>query len=393
MAEATGGGGAVRGSAPAARDSRRVDAAAGRRQRHSPLATRHQAKRWEPPQDATTRCKALTGSRDAAFDPTHAPWLKQCLLQCCTPLSVVDGSDWLAKGQPGDANGDRKGQSFAQFCRPGPRRSFPSKFCSKIYLTALGPMQKDAPDISVLVECLRAHFQMDVVVGSRVAGEDFEAIEKASGCGYGEQLEAPRCAELLASRKPRDCFAHIGFTMNDITNSEKGYGFLFGQADLDNGVGIFSFARYASDSPELFLRRCCMVLVHEMTHLFGIKHCIHAECVMNGSNHLGESDRRPFAVCPVCTAKFRDSMRSVWPATAAAVAVAGTARARRKAGGAGRAGGAAAQQPPEVKEKEEDPLLRRERDVLQFLERHGMKDDAQLSRERLQIMMAGGNGS
>ena len=43
-------------------------------------------------------------------------------------------------------------------------------------------MEKDAPDISVLVECLRAHFQMEVVVGSRVAGEDFEAIEKAGGC-------------------------------------------------------------------------------------------------------------------------------------------------------------------------------------------------------------------
>ena len=38
-----------------------------------------------------------------------------------------------------------------------------------------------------------------------------------------------------------------------------------------------------------------MVLCHEASHLFGIKHCVYASCVMNGSNHLEESESRPFA--------------------------------------------------------------------------------------------------
>ena len=62
-------------------DRLRQRATAGARMWH---ATRRQAKRWEPPQDATTRCKALTGSRDAAFDPTHAPWLLADSMHPCS---------------------------------------------------------------------------------------------------------------------------------------------------------------------------------------------------------------------------------------------------------------------------------------------------------------------
>lgn len=330
-------------------------------------------KKWQPPQGATERSKALVASRDAAFNPSvDAPWLKTCLLQCCKPLTVQDSSDWLAKGQPGDGNGDRRGETFAQFCRPGPRRAFPSKYNGKIYLTPIGPMD-NAPDTSVLLECLRVHFQMEVVLAPAIVGKDFDKIEKCAGWGYGEQLETPSCAELLESRKPRDAFANIGFTMSDICCSASGFGFLFGQAQLDKGVGIFSFARYASESPSLFLRRCCMVLVHETMHLFGIRHCIHAECLMNGSNCLEESDRRPFAACPVCLAKFRDGMRGIWPKQKPKQKQSGAA-AKPKAKGTEARGAA------------EEPLLRRERQVLQFLEAQGMKDDAKLCRERLAVM-------
>ena len=260
-------------------------------------------------------------------------------------------ADWLAKDQPGDSNGDRNGQTFAQFCRPGPRRSFPSKH-QKIYLTPLGEMQ-GAPDTAVLEQCLRAHFQMDVVVGKPVVGKAFDALEKDD---Y-DYLETPSCHELLAKRKPRDCFAHIGFTMEPLCDSKKGFEVLAGQARPDLGVGIFSFACYESSSPERFLRRCCMVLVHEMTHLFGLKHCVHSQCLMNGVNHLGESDRRPFAVCPVCLAKFRDSMRGVWPTG------------------------------DKAKPAAEDRLLVREREILTFMEQHGLEKDAQLCRERLEVML------
>jgi archaemetzincin len=43
---------------------------------------------------------------------------------------------------------------------------------------------------------------------------------------------------------------------------------------------------------------------HEILHLFGLKHCIYMECLMNGSNLITESDRKPINICPVCLKKL-----------------------------------------------------------------------------------------
>src|SRR5205823_15127928 len=64
----------------------------------------------------------------------------------------------------------------------------------------------------------------------------------------------------------------------------------------------------AKDSADLLLRRSCKVLAHEMTHMFGVQHCIYFHCVMNGSNHLAESDARPMHLCPVDLRKLQESI-------------------------------------------------------------------------------------
>lgn len=39
--------------------------------------------------------------------------------------------------------------------------------------------------------------------------------------------------------------------------------------------------------------------------MFGLMHCVFFECLMNGSNHLGETDARPMHLCPVCLRKLQ----------------------------------------------------------------------------------------
>ena len=46
-------------------------------------------------------------------------------------------------------------------------------------------------------------------------------------------------------------------------------------------------------------------MLHETGHMFGIKHCIHFSCLMNGSNHMEETDRRYPFLCPVCLRKIQ----------------------------------------------------------------------------------------
>ena len=86
------------------------------------------------------------------------------------------------------------------------------------------------------------------------------------------------------------------------------WNFVFGQASLRERVAVYSFARYADRDPRVVLRRSCKVLAHETSHMFGIEHCIYFRCVMNGSNHLAESDARPLRLCPVDLRKLQWSV-------------------------------------------------------------------------------------
>lgn len=51
------------------------------------------------------------------------------------------------------------------------------------------------------------------------------------------------------------------------------------------------------------------VVAHEVTHMFGIRHCIHYKCLMNGSNHLEESSKKPLYLCVVCLRKLQSNIK------------------------------------------------------------------------------------
>lgn len=42
--------------------------------------------------------------------------------------------------------------------------------------------------------------------------------------------------------------------------------------------------------------------------MFGMQHCVHYHCVVNGSNSLAESDSQPLHLCPVCLRKLQSSV-------------------------------------------------------------------------------------
>ena len=95
------------------------------------------------------------------------------------------------------------------------------------------------------------------------------------------------------------------------------WNFVFGEASLNERVGILSFARYdpkfwdeprGKDYRSLILQRSCKVLAHETAHMFGLQHCIHYDCVMNGSNGMNETDAQPQHACPICLRKLHHTV-------------------------------------------------------------------------------------
>lgn len=93
-------------------------------------------------------------------------------------------------------------------------------------------------------------------------------------------------------------------------------------------TGVFSFARYDADfwkaeseysTGETFeksknfenknwdeiLFRACKVMAHEIGHIFGIKHCVYFNCLMNGSNNETENCNKPAQLCAICLRKLQ----------------------------------------------------------------------------------------
>jgi hypothetical protein len=92
------------------------------------------------------------------------------------------------------------------------------------------------------------------------------------------------------------------------------WNYVFGQASLEKRVGVWSLWRLGRDngkpaSADLLLARTLKIAMHETGHMFSMRHCIKYECLMSGTNHLDETDRRPLDACPECAAKISWAMR------------------------------------------------------------------------------------
>jgi len=223
------------------------------------------------------------------------------------PMRDPGAHDWLAEHPEAP-------QTFADFLRadtrvPGPQRKV-------IYLLPLGEFPPEAPSLASLSMVVHAFFQLEVRVLPQVRLADVAAKRRIHATTKKRQLLAPEVLTWLTRRLPDDAFGLMAVTMEDLYPQES-WNFVFGMASLRERVGVQSFARqdpaFFGDPREdgwqaLMLRRATWTLVHEISHMFGLSHCVHWECVVAGSNNQAEADRRPLHPCPVCLRKLHSSI-------------------------------------------------------------------------------------
>merc|ERR1712060_149617 len=106
-------------------------------------------------------------------------------------------------------------------------------------------------------------------------------------------------------------------TMEDLYPNPS-WGFCYGWASFTEGVGGYSLKRFHPDfdgvevdDPEKFLlEEGCAILVHELGHQFGFRHCIYYECLMNGVMSADEKRRGGIKpLCPVCHRKLQQNLK------------------------------------------------------------------------------------
>ena len=217
----------------------------------------------------------------------------------------IPGSlDWLA-------NHEEPGQRVDEFI--GSHPNLPASPRRKLYLLPLGEIERSGgPPAARLAEFASAFFGLETTVLPALDVSRIKVARRRNAATRTEQLLTTDVLAILKSRLPADAYALLGVTMADLYPAED-WNFVFGQASLRDRVGIYGFSRFdpgpkgerGGDGGQVMLRRSCQILAHEAGHMFGIAHCTWYRCVMNGSNHLAESDGQPLHLCPVDLRKLQ----------------------------------------------------------------------------------------
>lgn len=215
------------------------------------------------------------------------------------PLPFPNPGDWLYEHP-------ESGQTYTDFINSNPNK--PDSKRNKIYLQPSGDFPEDAsPSLGKLKEYVSAFFSLEVRLLLPLDIKDAKLTTRINPYTKKNQILTTDILNLLKRNLPVDAFCLMAITMEDLYPQQT-WNFVFGQASFRERVGVYSFARYdpafygkerGKDYKKLILWRSCKVLAHEIGHQFGIEHCIYYHCVMNGSNHLQESDARPQHLCPV----------------------------------------------------------------------------------------------
>lgn len=220
------------------------------------------------------------------------------------PVPAPDPSDWLAQHPD-------EGQTYAQFLRM--RQHKPTESRRTIAVKPLGQLAASAP-LATIMDFAARYFMLPVTRRLTTPIAALKATQREHG-GRTQYL-TESLIDALIPMLPPDAFCMIAVTMEDLYPHED-WNYVFGQARFHDGVGVYSFVRYdpkfhgephGPGTDKLILRRCLKLMVHEIGHMFAIRHCIYYECAMNGSNHLEETDRSPLHLCPVCLRKLHDSI-------------------------------------------------------------------------------------
>lgn len=215
------------------------------------------------------------------------------------PMGKPAAYDWLGSH-------NEPGQTFDEYLDSDPTK--PTKERQKIYVLPLGkftPQQKKVIDIAA--DYLNVFYDLPV---EQMPGQNIPDKLDKKDTRTNEYLRARQVRTgfimdtILKPALPTDAAALIAFTNDDLFPDDT-MSFVFGQASFADRVGVWSIRRLQiqADSTK-FILRTLKIAAHETGHMFSMWHCTKYECVMSGTNHIAETDRRPIDACPECMAKI-----------------------------------------------------------------------------------------
>jgi archaemetzincin len=228
--------------------------------------------------------------------------LERKLRPLADPLSAPRPGDWLAEHH-------EPGQTFDEYLDAQPVRR--SDRLHTIYLCHVGDFSEPQRRVLALTQqYLALFFDGPVKVNRQVPSSSIPPRARRTHPTWGDSqvLTGYVLHELLGPGRPADALAYVALTATDLWPGP-GWNFVFGEADLHQRTGVWSLYRNGDPGRggaafTLALRRTLGTASHELGHVLTMHHCTAFRCLMNGSNHQEERDRRPLHLCPVCLRKL-----------------------------------------------------------------------------------------
>lgn len=221
-------------------------------------------------------------------------------------LSAPQQSEWRY-----DRN--EKFQTFSDFQKM--KKIKPEAGKNTIYLQPIGDFNDlQKKEIELTKEYLKIYFQLETKVLPALSNIIFpKSVRRIFKDGQEQILAGYVLDSVLIKRKPKDAVAFMGITERDLFPKPE-WNYVFGIASYQDGVGVTSIYRFADGNlTELnfnkSLERLMKIGSHEIGHMFGISHCLNANCVMNGTNHLPETDSHFARACSLCQQKLNSSIK------------------------------------------------------------------------------------
>jgi len=174
----------------------------------------------------------------------------------------------------------------------------------KIELVPLGQAREIKLDF--LIEPLAEIFQAEVKLHPPL-----EIPAEAYNSRRGQYLSSYILRKMRSGLNLRP--GQKGLLIADVDLYAEGLNFVFGEAEINGLLAIISVVRLREsfyglpENEEIFRTRIKKEAIHELGHVFGLRHCSFPECVMNFSNSLADTDRKGANFCPSCLSLLRKS--------------------------------------------------------------------------------------
>ena len=213
-------------------------------------------------------------------------------------LDTPKPGEWLA-------DHPEKGQTFEEYSKLKPMK--PGKDRNKIYILPMGDFtEQESKIVNLTVEYIRLFYGIETIRMETIKDDLVPKDKRRMNEEGKEQLDASFLLhKIIPDLKPEDGLVVMVLTSKDLY-PKPSWNFVFGLATYSDGIGITSIARYDPNNKDyaIGLRRAIKTSAHEIGHMFKMRHCTHAMCVMNGVNSLSEDDQKPNTLCSVCLKKM-----------------------------------------------------------------------------------------